>query len=110
MNGNGQFGLSEHDLELVRGILDAQLRGRPVYVFGSRATGNARPLSDIDLAVGGCEPLNLLERALLKEAFEESDLPMLVEVLDLNAIAPEFRRRISRDFVAIQAGKQEVAA
>lgn len=110
MNGNGQFGLSEHDLELVRNILQVQVPGRPVYVFGSRATGKARRLSDIDLAIGGSEPLDLLQRALLNEDFTESDLPMSVDVLDLNAITPEFHRRISRDFVPIQGSEQGVAA
>lgn len=107
---NGQFGLSEHDLHLVREILQAQVPDRPVYVFGSRATGKARRLADIDLAIGGPEPLDLLQRALLNELFDESDLPMKVDILDLNTISPEFRQRISRDFIPVQTSEEEAAA
>ncbi len=108
MNDCGRLGLTQQDLQIIRNILQAQVPGRPVYVFGSRATGKAKRLSDIDLAIGGSEPLDLLQRALLNEQFSESDLPMFVDVLDLNAITPEFYRRISRDFVVLQ--QQEVAA
>ena len=110
MNSNRPFGLSDGELQLVLQILRAHVPGRPVYVFGSRATGKSRRLSDIDLAVGGSEPLDLLQRALLNEDFAESDLPMSVDVLDLNAITPEFRQRISRDFVSLQVSEQGVAA
>ncbi len=110
MNSNRPFGLSDGELKLVLQILRAHVPGRPVYVFGSRATGKSRRLSDIDLAVGGSEPLDLLQRALLNEDFAESDLPMSVDVLDLNAITPEFRQRISRDFVSLQVSEQGVAA
>ena len=99
-----QLGLSEADLRIVRKILDTHVPDRPVYVFGSRATGKARRRSDIDLAIGGTEPLSLYQRGILNMDFEESDLPVFVDVLDLNAIESDFRRRITRDFVLIQAG------
>jgi predicted nucleotidyltransferase len=94
--------LAESDLRIVVEILSQRIPGRPVYVFGSRATGKARRRSDLDLAVGGDEPLTLRQRALLNDDFDESDLPIRVDVVDLNAISPEFRSRIERDFIPIQ--------
>jgi len=40
-----------------------------VFLFGSRAVGNAKPLSDIDIGILGLEPLPTLIKADL-----ESDL------------------------------------
>jgi predicted nucleotidyltransferase len=103
-----QLGLSEQDFQIVCNILDAHVPDRPVYVFGSRATGKARRRSDIDLAIGGEKPLTLQQRGLINLDFEESDLPVMVDVLDLNGIEDDFRRRIARDFVQIQPS--EIAA
>jgi predicted nucleotidyltransferase len=97
-----QLGLSEQDFQIVRQILDSHVPDRPVFVFGSRATGKARRRSDIDLAIGGSEPLTLQQRGLINLDFQESDLPVFVDVLDLNAIEPDFRSRIARDFIQIQ--------
>lgn len=97
-----QLGLSEEDFGIVTRILSTHLPGRPVYAFGSRACGKAGRRSDLDLAVGGEAPLSLRQRALLKEDFEESDLSIFVDVLDLHAITPDFHRRIQRDFVIVQ--------
>jgi len=95
--------LTESDLRIVTEILSQRIPERPVYVFGSRATGKARRRSDLDLAVGGATPLTLRQRALLNDDFGESDLPIRVDVVDLNAISPEFRNRIERDFIPIQS-------
>ena len=43
------------------------------------------------------------ERGLIAEAFEESLLPMRVEVLELPMTDPEFVDRIQRDFVPMQS-------
>ena len=92
------------DLRIVTAILSARVPDRPVYAFGSRATGQSRRRSDLDLAIGGSMPLTLRQRSLLSDDFDESDLPIRVDIVDLNAITPEFRRRIERDFFLIQAG------
>lgn len=97
-----KLGLSASDLRIVTTILSTHVPGRPVFAFGSRATGKASRLSDLDLAVGGSPALSLRQRALLKEDFSESDLRMFVDVLDINAITPEFRDRIERDFLLVQ--------
>ena len=102
-----QLGLSQHELQIVSDILSTHVPERPVYAFGSRAVGRARRLSDIDLAIGGEAPLTLRQRALLKEDFLESNLPMFVDVLDLHTVTPEFRARIEKDFVVVQ-GPSEI--
>lgn len=91
-------------LELVRGLLREHVPGCEVRVFGSRCKGGARSASDLDLVVVGSARLPARKLAILKEAFEESVLPMRVDVLDWHAITPEFQRVIDAGFEVIQAG------
>ncbi len=98
--------LSIHQLEIVRAILAHHVPDRDVLVFGSRARDNAKPMSDLDLAILGEEPLSLSLRSAIEEAFCESDLPMKVDLLDWSTTADSFRRLIARDGVPVQKARQ----
>lgn len=75
--------LSEH-VAIIQAILDRHLPHCEVRVFGSRAQGKARPFSDVDLLVLKPEYLSLNERINLVDAFEESDLPYCVDLLEFS--------------------------
>jgi predicted nucleotidyltransferase len=45
------YGLSDNDISNIREIFAANLKVNEVILFGSRAMGNYKPGSDIDLAV-----------------------------------------------------------
>ena len=96
--------LSPAHLAIVERILAEHVPECEVRAFGSRATWSAKDYSDLDLAVVGDEPLSLGTVARLKEAFEESPLPMRVDVLDWDAIADGFREAIESDCVLVQEG------
>ena len=72
--------------------------------FGSRASWTAKDYSDLDLAIVGAGPLDWRTLSRLKEAFEESDLPMRVDVLDWHAISESFRKVIEQGYVVVQQG------
>jgi len=115
MAERGVLDLPEGDLAIVRAILEKYVAERPVYVFGSRVTGRARRRSDLDLAVGGSSPLTLRQRALLNDAFDESDLPIEVDVVDLATVSESFRNRIMAEWVqfdraAASRSRKEVPA
>jgi type I restriction enzyme S subunit len=76
-----------------------------VWAFGSRAKRNAKPFSDLDLAVIGTEPLALDIRAVLVECFSESDLPWKVDVVDWASTSDVFRDVIKRDKVVVQIAR-----
>jgi predicted nucleotidyltransferase len=40
-----------------------------IFLFGSRAVGNAKPLSDIDIGILGTEPLPMMVKAHLDAEF-----------------------------------------
>lgn len=63
-------------------------RNRPV-VFGSRATGTARQYSDVDIGIAG-EPLPLYELGLIREEFDESSLPYVVDIVNFADMSEEF--------------------
>ena len=87
---------------IVERILAAHVPVCEVRAFGSRATWTAKDYSDLDLAIVGEGPLPWRTLRRLKEAFEESDLPMRVDVLDWHAISDRFRAVIERDYVVVQ--------
>ena len=72
--------------------------------FGSRANGTAREYSDLDLAVVGEGPLDRSIMGRHQAAFEESRLPMRVDVHDWHTIPDRFRQEIGRTQVVIQKG------
>lgn len=73
--------------QIIRGIAG---RIGEVKVFGSRATGRARPSSDLDLVV--YPPIAQRELYDLMDAFEESDLPIFVDVVPWDRITSEALR------------------
>ena len=91
-------------LEIVQDILREHLpAGFRVSVFGSRANWTTKDSSDLDLAVEGAGKLDDTAMVGLEIAFEESDLPYTVDVVDLNAISPEFKRIVEDQKVPIGA-------
>lgn len=86
----------------LRDILRRHLPKHAVWAFGSRATGNAKPYSDLDLVVITEQAMDLALCADLRDAFSDSDLPWKVDGVDWASISPEFRRIIERDKVVVQ--------
>lgn len=83
---------------IVLDVLDTHMpAGAAVWVFGSRANGRARRYSDLDLAIDAGRRLTIDETAVLREAFDESDLPYRVDIVDWQAISPGFRNLIAGD-------------
>ncbi|WP_333837192.1 nucleotidyltransferase family protein [Novosphingobium sp.] len=64
--------------------------GVRVDVFGSRATGTAKPWSDLDLVLCADGPLSLDLMACLAEAFDESALPWKVDLVDRATVDQRF--------------------
>ena len=94
--------LSPNYLATVKTILAQHVPECEVWVFGSRTTWTAKDSSDLDLAVVGEGPLDWRTLGRLKESFEESDLPMRVDVLDWYGISESFREVIERAFTIVK--------
>jgi type I restriction enzyme S subunit len=90
------------DWRIVHRLLQRHVPGHAVWAFGSRARGQARPFSDLDLALLGPEPLSPETSATLADELSESDLPWKVDLVDLARTSDAFRRIIDRDKVILQ--------
>jgi predicted nucleotidyltransferase len=96
MNRAHRISLARDQLRLVREILSAHLPlGASVWVFGSRAGGQPRRFSDLDLAIDAQRPLSFSETGSLREAFDDSDLPYKVDIVDWHVADEGFRRLIA---------------
>ena len=96
--------LEPRHIECVKSILDKFLPGYRVSVYGSRAHGRRlRKFSDLDLAIMADEPLPFRTHAQLEIEFEESNLPIRVDVLDWAATDESFRKIIEKDLVPLDA-------
>jgi predicted nucleotidyltransferase len=83
--------VSGDELKIITDIIKEHAPECRVLAFGSRYSGTAKKYSDLDLAFAGKEKMGLMKRFQLEDAFSESDLPFRVDVLDYNALPPEFR-------------------
>jgi predicted nucleotidyltransferase len=93
--------LSPAEWKIVSAILGRHVPGRVVWAYGSRVRRTRlKKYSDLDLAIEG-PPLSLSARSGLVEAFDESDLPFKVDIVEAASLEPQFRRRIEADKVVL---------
>ena len=85
----------------VRKIVLQGLKRYPVevYLFGSRATGQAGTISDIDVAVNPIKPLPLGLLSRIRQELEESNVPYHVDLVDLSRLGGEWLERVRAEGV-----------
>ncbi len=87
--------LTEQELAEVRAILDAHLPPDiSASAFGSRAGGQPKPWSDLDIVVNGPTALPISVLAAIAEAFDESALPWKVDIVDRQTVSEAFGKII----------------
>lgn len=94
--------LTGYELAEVNAVLNTHLPPEiRAGVIGSRARGNPKPWSDLDLVLEGPAPLPLSLLAALAEAFDESSLPWKVDIIDRGAVSADFRKIIDTTIVTL---------
>lgn len=96
--------LAPDHLAIVERILAEIVPESEVRAYGSRVTWTAQDYSDLDLAVVSDGPLDWKTGARLTEAFEESTLPIRVDVHDWHSLSTRFQDEINRDYVVVRKG------
>lgn len=89
-------------LKMIVNILKKHIPNCEVRAFGSRVNGIVKKYSDLDLAIAGKTKLPKKILYLLREEFEESDLPFRVEIMDWQSISDEFKKIIETQYEVIQ--------
>ncbi|MCD4782997.1 MAG: nucleotidyltransferase domain-containing protein [Candidatus Eremiobacteraeota bacterium] len=87
--------------EIIDNILKEHVPEFEVRAFGSRVNGTAKSYSDLDLVLVGNQEVSIRKLRQLEDAFQESDLPFRVDVIDWNRISDEFRKVIEKGFEVI---------
>lgn len=85
MKINEQIGLKESEFNDMIEIISSYPNIEEAIIYGSRAKGNFRPFSDIDLTLKG-ERLTQNDLFRISDSFEESSLPYLFDISDFKAI------------------------
>ena len=80
------------------------------WMFGSRASWTAMNSSDLDLALEGDSKLDHKTMRALENAFEDSNLPYTVDVIDLNRISDSFRRIVESQRVPFPVARDSGGA
>ena len=96
-------------IDLVRQILQQHVPNAQVWVFGSRAKWTARDTSDLDLCINANTALSFEQMGALREAFENSNLPYKVDVVDWATTSEAFRAIIDQSKVPLPMAGGETA-
>ena len=91
--------LDQEQLGLLEKIIKRYIPNRTVWAYGSRVTRKADKISDLDLAVFGCDGSEIYD---LKEALKESDLLVSVDVINWESIPESFKENIREKYVVLQ--------
>jgi len=109
-----KLNLKSNYLRLLLDVLNTYVPEAEVWAYGSRVNGGGHDGSDLDLVVRNPSGLDQPQKQLgaLREALSESNLPMLVDVLDWARIPEDFRREIERqhEIVRSVAATENVSA
>ncbi len=90
--------LDEETKKTLRKILSRFLDPKKdkAFLFGSRTMARARKWSDIDIGIKSKEKIPWNKLILIEEAFEESDLPYTVDVVDFSQVPKKFKQIAER--------------
>ena len=90
--------------EIVDELLRKHVPDAEVWAYGSRVSGDAHEASDLDLVLRS-PTLERLGHELhdLREAFQESNLPILVQAHDWADLPKSFHREIERLHIVLSS-------
>jgi predicted nucleotidyltransferase len=93
--------LEDRHLKIIQEILSKY--PYTFYAFGSRARGNPKQFSDLDLCF--VQEIPLKTQIAIESDFEESDLPYKVDLVNWNTMNDDFKKIIEKDLVLLQEHK-----
>lgn len=82
-----RFGLSEVDLQKILFIIASNYKVKKAFIFGSRAKGNYKNGSDVDIALSGINiDLNDISK-IASTLNEETNMPYMFDVLNYDKLS-----------------------
>jgi len=98
-----QLDLSEEELHEVLSILKQYVPECEVWAYGSRVKGLSHATSDLDLVVLHTHaPTSIVcQLTKLRQAFQESTLPIFIDVMDWTRLPEDFRQEIQTKHIKL---------
>ena len=87
------------DLKIVKSVFARHLPYKQVWAYGSRVKWTATETSDLDCVVFGATDSEIADA---KEAFDESDIPFEVQLLNWETIPNDFKENIKEQYFVLQ--------
>ena len=70
-----------------------------VFLFGSRACGNAKKYSDIDVGILGNQKFSIIKKFDIEDAIDESIVPYKVDLVDFFGVDNKFKSEALKKIV-----------
>ncbi len=86
-------------LEMVHNILASHIPHKTVWGYGSRIKWTATERSDLDIVVFDASDREL---GILKDCFDESDIPFVVQIASWEDIPADFQENIAEKYYVLQ--------
>jgi len=95
-------GVNDVEMDIIEKILSPFFKKYDFYFYGSRAREDFRPMSDLDILIKGAKEAYFDDIENLKEKFDNSNLPYIVNLTDFYTISDEFYKLIEKDLVPVK--------
>ena len=102
MIAHTRIDLTASQMRELTGLLAQHLPHTQVWAYGSRLNGNARDNSDLDI-VAFTDATQQENVSLLREAFDESNLPFIVDFFVWDEVPEQFKANIKKAYMEIQS-------
>ena len=91
-----KFGLSEEEYKLldIKCIHPLKALGAKVWIFGSRARGDYKEASDIDVLYEAGPTMGWATLGKIESALDESRLPYKVDLVDFKNLAESYKEGV----------------
>lgn len=96
-----KINIESSHLQIIKNILCQQIPNTEVWAFGSRVKYTNNYLSDLDLAIVNNPDISISTIAKIKDAFEESDLPFTVDIINYNNVPAHIQEEIKSCYVKL---------
>ncbi len=95
--------LKSEDMRQIQFILQHIVPRAEVWAYGSRVKGSNHDASDLDLVIRNPSALQkpIEQLTKLREAFRDSDLPLLIDMMDWAYLPENYRAEIEKLHVVI---------
>ena len=97
--------LEPDDQQQVKIILKQWAPNMEIWAYGSRVNGHSNDASDLDLVVRNpkCPQQPIEHLAQLKQTFKDSNLPIIVDLMDWASLPDSYRVEIKKRYIIIQS-------